>query len=459
MGLSDIFLNPLLEKVAQRIGATVQSETRSQRHRDFMAKGDTYSVEAEIGEALADLMLMFSSAPVVGGSARAEWLDAQSAAFFRKKAKSAVSTSFVHGDVLVVPSWNGRNVQNVIVPAPLFEVLETSGDEATACAYVVAERRHRNTDYRLLQAVELVEYGSGGAKAYANRYRMFVAANDAIVGDGLTMFPDWAERYEQEWFVPNVDRLLVGRMKSPAVDPTRPNTVKGIPICYGAGEPIRQIHHLLDQMSVEFDLSEKAIMADKRLFQTAWYGDESHAELPRGRERLYMTTRGIGGEPQIHEWSPEIRYNAYLEAIDKQERLVERAVGVSPGIISSGNDINYQNIDNVRKGMQRTVAFMESARDAAESMVCDLVYAWDVLANYHGITPMGEHDLTFDWSDDYIETFGDMRDAIIAGEGIGATDAVDYRRWLYGETQEQAAERVAEIRATRDANPTFLMPV
>ncbi len=457
MAISDIF-NPLLDRVAERIGAQIQGQTRSQKHRDFARKGESYSVESEISEALADLMLMFSQAPVTGTGERAAWLDALSTDFFRKQAKAAVSACFVHGDVIVVPSWNGRNVQNVVVPAPLFEVLSHAGDEITACAYVVDEREYKGSTYRLMQAVELIEYQAGGATAYANRYRMFTARNDSLTGGSMEAFPEWADS-ETEWFVPNVDRLLIGRMKSPAIDPTRPNTVKGLPICYGAGEPIRQIHHLLDQMSAEFDLSEKAIMADKRLFQTTWYGDEAHVELPRGRERLYMTTKGIGGEPQIHEWAPSIRHQAYLDAIDKQEQLVERAVGVSPGIISRANDFNYQNIDNVRKGMQRTVAFMESARNSAEVMLGGLAYAWDVLANYHGINPVGSWEQSFDWSDDYIETFGDMRDAIIAGESIGATDAVDYRKWLYGETDEQAAERVEAIRAARDANPTVLMPL
>lgn len=458
MGISEIFLNPIISRVAEAVGKEIQGETRSQRHRDFARKGETYSVETEISEALADLMLMFSSAPVTGESDRADWLDGLSADFLRKQGKAAVSASFVHGDVIVVPSWNGRNIQNVVVPSPAFEVLSCAGDEITACAYVVDEKEYKGSTYRLLQAVELVPYEAHGAKAYANRYRMFAARNDSLTGGSMDAFPEW-ESAELEWHVPNVDRLLIGRMKSPAIDPTRPNTIKGIPICYGAGEPIRQIHRLLDQMSAEFELSEKAIMADKRLFQTTWYGDEAHVELPRGRERLYMTTKGIGGEPQIHEWAPSIRHQAYLEAIDKQERLVERAVGVSPGIISAANDFNYQNIDNVRKGMQRTVAFMESARNSAEVMLSGLSYAWDVLANYHGITPMGQWEQTFDWSDDYIETFGDMRDAIIAGEAIGATDAVDYRKWLYGETDEVAAERVAAIREKRDANPTVLMPL
>lgn len=455
MAITDFILNPLIDRIADRLGMHVQGGYNGQRHRDYAAKGETYSVEAEISEALADLMLMYSGVDVTG-SARAEWLDAQARRFFLTQAKAVAAACFVHGDVLVVPSWNGRNVQNVVVPSNAFEVLACSGDEITAAAYLVDEKRAGGTVHRLFQAVELVGYDSPGGRASGCRYRMFAAANDSLSGGDMRMWPEWAD--EPEWTVPNVDRLLVGRMKSPVIDPTRPNTVKGLPICYGAGEPIRQIHRLLDAMSTEFDLSEKAIMADKRLFQTTWRGDEQRVELPRGRERLYMVTKGLGGDPQIHEWAPEIRHQAYLDAIDKQEQLVERAVGVSSGIISRPNDMNYQNVDNVRKSQQKTIAFVETARRAMEAMLEGLVYSWDVLANYHGIAPLGAYEATYRWSDDYVETFADMRDAIIAGEAIGATDAADYRMWLYGETAEQARERVAEIQAGRP-EPSVLMPV
>ena len=171
-----------------------------------------------------------------------------------------------------------------------------------------------------------------------------------------------------------------------------------------------------------------------------------------------MDVRGQNELP-IKEWSPEIRYQAYIEAIDKQEQLVERAVGVSPGLISNANDQNYQNVDNVRKGQQRTIGFIEKARRSFDRMMEDLVYAWDVLANYYGIDGVGDYELTRDWSTEYIETFADQQSAILAGNAIGATDAADYRVWLYGETPETAKERVAEIKAEQRRGAAVLMPL
>lgn len=448
MGLID----SALEKLAQKLSKYIQGDTPSQTQRDYERKGYSYSVESEISEALADLILMFSTMPISGDSQRAKWLDEVSDRFFRTKAKLLLSSAFGTGDAIVVPSWNGRNIQNVLVDSNDFVILDNSGDEITSCAYVVDTKTVNNQTYTLMQAIELVPYSTSNGDSYANRYRMFIMRNNSLADISLSKFPDWDARYEKEWFIPGVDKLLIGRFKSSTVDPENLNSVKGIPICYGAGEHIAEIHYLLEQMHTEFGLSEKAIIADKRLFKKEWYGDDSRAVLPRGHERLFMEVQGSSSEMTLKEWAPDIRYLAYLEDLDKQERLVERAVGVSSGIISSSNDMNYQNVDNVRKSQQKTMSFVSTARKTAEDCLTNLVYAWNIIANYYQITPPGNYDVNFDWSNEYIETFADRQNAILAGNAIGATDAVDYRMFVMEESPETARERVEEIKASKQEN-------
>lgn len=450
------FLQSIFDRIARTQSKSIQSQTQSQRYRDYHLKGDSYSVEGEMSETLTDLMLMFSSMPVSGDSERALWLDDVSDYFFRNKAGIAFSTAMGTGDCIIVPSWNGRNIQNVIVGADDFEVLQAVGDEITACAYILDRATKDNQTYELLQAVELVEYtAQDGSTSYANRYRMYVARNGSIVSNGLSQFPQWSG-YESEWYIPNVDRLLIGRYRSFTINPNDVNSVKGAPICFGAGEHIREIHYLLDQMHTEFGLSEKAIMADKRLFAKRWRGDSLDTVLPSGRERLFMELEGGSSDFPLKEWSPDIRYLAYLEDLDKQEKLVERAVGVSSGIISTPDDMNYQNVDNVRKSQQKTMGFISKARRQAESCLLGLVYSWNVLANYYGINPVGDYDVNFDWSNEYVETFADRQNAILAGISVGASDAVDFRMYVFEESPETARDRVAEIEAERaDRMPTL----
>lgn len=442
-------IDNVLARLAEKLGATVQGREHRQGFRDYLDKGGSYSIEAEVCESLADLVTMFSAMPISGESERARWLDSVADRAVRDRLRPTVAAAFLTGDCIVVPSWTGRGIQNVIASADDFDVLECVGDEITALAYVVDRWEKRPGEvYTLMQAVELVPYSTESGGAMANRYRMFVSRNGGSIVP-LSQFPHWAERYDEEWYIPNVDRILVGRMRSHVIDPADLNAVKGAPICFGASEPIREIRYLLDQMHAEFGMSEKAIMASKRLFIKDWENGEQVLRMPRGKDRLFMALADSGGEPKIEEWAPDIRYLAYLEAIDKQEKLVERAVGVSSGIISTPNDMNYQNVDNVRKSQQKTMGFVNTARGYAEQCMSDLVYAWDVLANWYSITPMGAYEVSFDWSNEYVETFADRQNAIIAGINVGAMDAVDYRMFVTDESPEEARRRVDEIRAEK----------
>lgn len=454
MSIFDSLFDYIADKVRQRI---YQAEPDA-AYSDAMMKGDSFSVESEISEALADLMTLSFTMPIEGG-ARAEWLDKVADSFVRTKINPAIIEAFISGDVLVVPSWNGRNFDNTIVGADRFEIFQSLGDELLSVAYIVDEKQYNSgTKYTLLQLVELEPYTAlDGTQSYLNRYRLFIAKNDNVIPFSPDIVQEWAA-YEPDWFIPNVDKLLVGRMRSNTFDPAEPNRAKGVPICFGASQPIEEIHYLLDQMHNEFGLSEKAIMADKRLFKKVWGKDSDNPEvvLPNGKERLFEAIGGQGNDMLLKEWAPEIRYQAYMEAIDVQEKMVEKAVGVSQGVISSVSNFNYENVDNVRKSQQKTMSFVNDARMNCESMLVTLAYSWNAIANYYQLAPVGDYSLIFNWSDEYVETFADKQNAILSGESIGATDAVDYRMFLYNEAPEVARARVDEIRAAKQAQtPTF----
>ena len=447
-------LNRTLDALAKAVGKRIQGIEVNAAFTDAGMKGVGYSVESMVCESLTNLMMLNYSMPVSGSSDRAKLLDAVSDEFTRGTMHGAVSTAFLHGDSITVPSWDGRRMDNVIVDSNNFAILGANGNEITAVAYVVDKKKERyGAEYTLLRLVELVPYTSDdGTKTNANVYRTFIAKNGTITDTDLSAFPDWAATNEKEWFIPNVDRLLIGRYRSFALNPNDPNAQKGTPICYGASEPIREIHYLTKQMHNEFALSEKAIIADKSLFKREVIRDSdgniinTKLVLPKGKERLFIDVRGTENGGMIKEWAPAIQLQPYLDALEEQYRAVERCIGVSSGVLSNVNEQSYQNVDNVRKATIKTQSFINSARSVAENYLDQMVYAWNAILNYYGVTPVGDFEIGHDWSDDYINTFADQQNAILAGTTIGATDAVDYRVFVMGEAPEAARENVERIR-------------
>lgn len=459
MGLFDT----VLDRLAAALGKRIQGYEQHAAYRDSGKKGAEYSVESMVCESLANLMMLEYSMPVEGGSARARALDEVSDAFVRDTLCNAVAMGFLTGDSITVPSWNGRTMDNVLVDAGSFAILGANGHEVTSMIYVVDEKQIKHgARYTLLRLIELVPYtAQDGTQTFANHYKTFIAKDGTITDIPLSEFPDWAAANEEEWAIPNVDRLLIGRYRSFTLNPLRPNAQKGTPICFGASAPIREIHYLTQQMHEEFGLSEKAIIADKTLFKKELRRDSEgnvvsqRLVLPKGRERLFMDVgnRGGSGSPLIQEWAPTIQLQPYIDALEKQYQEVEKCVGVSSGILSNLNDQSYQNVDNVRKSTIKTQSFVNTAREACESYLSDMVYAWNAIMNFYGVTPVGDYHVEYKWSDEYINTFSDQQNAILAGEAIGATDAVDYRVFVMGESPEVAKERVAEIKAEKAALP------
>lgn len=459
MGLFDM----VLDRLAAALGKRIQGYEQHAAYRDSGKKGTDYSVESMVCESLANLMMLEYSMPVEGGSARARMLDEVSDAFVRDTLCNAVAMGFLTGDSITVPSWNGRTMDNVLVDAGSFAILGANGHEVTSMIYVVDEKQIKyGARYTLLRLIELVPYtAQDGTQTFANRYKTFIAKDGTITDIPLSEFPDWAAANEEEWVIPNVDRLLIGRYRSFTLNPLRPNAQKGTPICFGASAPIREIHYLTQQMHEEFGLSEKAIIADKTLFKKELRRDSEgnvisqKLVLPKGRERLFMDVgnRGGSGSPLIQEWAPTIQLQPYIDALEKQYQEVEKCVGVSSGILSNLNDQSYQNVDNVRKSTIKTQSFVNTARGVCESYLSDMVYAWNAIMNFYGVTPVGDYHVEYKWSDEYINTFSDQQNAILAGEAIGATDAVDYRVFVMGESPEVAKERVAQIKAEKAALP------
>lgn len=454
----------ILDALAAKVGERVQGRTPTQAYRDAGQKGAGFSVESMVSEALANLVTLDFDMPVTGDGERAAFLNKSAKQFTESMLQPVFVQSFLTGDALVVPSWDGHDMTAAIVPAQNFAILGANGDELTSVAYIVDEKRMRGgSTYTLLRLVELYGYtAEDGTRATGTRYRTFIAKDGAMTDTPLSKFPDWAAHNEEEWYVPATPRLLVGRLRCPTIDPNNPNAQKGTPLCFGASDPIREIHYLTKQMHDEFGLSEKAIIADKRMFRKTpiTNGDGVTTgyklEMPKGRERLFMDVQG-GDSIGIKEWAPTIQLQPYLDALDYQLKRVEKCCGLSTGVVSIPDSETYVNVDNVRKSTLQTQAMVSTCRRVAERMMGQLVEAWDILANYYGITDPGPYDWECKWSNDYINTFSDQQGAILAGQAIGATDAYDYRLFVLGETPEQARARVAEIAAQKSGDNIGLL--
>lgn len=441
-----------IDRYLTKKGAKEQGKPAKQAYRDARDEAGGFSVESMVARSLADLACTGLDFQCSGTSERAQVIDAIGDRFVRRTAVTLMKQGLQFGDALCIPVLGGRGIEHAVVSVDDFRILACAGDEITDVAYVVQRKRTTGHDYALVQEMRLEPYTAQDG----TRTSKAVMELSVVSGDGgvlpVSGFPDWAGEYEPRWEIPNCPHLPLGRLKSFAEDSEHPNSIYGVPICHGASQFIREIHYLVEQEHAEFELSEKGVIADKTMFIRD--GNDT-LSLPKGRQRLFMKvnngSRSLDASQHIDEWAPSIQLSPYEEAIEQQLRLVERAVGVDSGVVSKPENVSYENVDAVRKSSRKTQAFVEAARDRMEECMSQLVYAWDVLLNLRGF-PTGEYSVKYSWSDDYINTYSDQREALVAGYSMGATDALDYRLFVTGEPVETARARVEEIQAGRSAS-------
>lgn len=442
----------LTNKLAALFGGTAQGEAQRPATGDALRKSRDISIESIMSESLASLLLSGASMMVEGEGERADRVRVAASDLVARTAQAAVSQAFVTGDALVVPRMVGERFSNFLVGAEQFAILAANGDELTDVAYIADQVTSGTQKYRLVQRMK---YADG-----------VVLMQAKVLGqDGgevpLSRFARW-DGVEAEQTIEGASGLPIGRLRSFAVDHAKPNSRYGAPICIGASRPIREAHYLMEQQHEEFALSEKGVIADKTMLSTRVKNRDgsmsTEVTLPRGKERLWTPVSGTGNldETQLFKvYAPTIQNTPYAEALEQQFQLIERAVGVDAGILSRANDLNYMNVDNVRKSMLKTQAFIQQARHMFETCAGELATAWDMWLDIEGV-PSGEWSWAMDWSDDYINTFADQRESILAGIGVGAMDAADYRAFVMGEPEQVARERVNEI---ADTNSVQLNPL
>lgn len=442
MGLRNLARNAI-KTFAEAMGYTVQEhhriETTDEDIRDMLTI------------SLADMVTNDFSLPVNGSGQRAQWLDDLADDFVQTTFADVVKAAYDTGDCIIVPAWNGRVVENIIIDADNFAVLDGSTKDVTAVAYTADKVKMGNVEYFLRV---IIEYKNG-----VNTYKASVTKSDGTPNAlPLTSIPKWAN-YLPEWSIQNVDRLLVGRMKCPYRDARHPNSVKGTPLCANAQREIMELRNAYNMLSDEAKLSGKFVVMPKEYFKAGTkrvLGDDGlmHTEtitrVPVGKEKVIMATDGGSGDinqasRQPFAFEPTIRDESIKNLIEQWSVALENKVGVSRGVLSQMNDENYANVDNVRKTTIKTQAFIGKTRKLAQSFFDDLVYAWDKIGNYYTLSPMGDYELTFDWSDEYINTFADHMNGLMTGYTIGAADAVDYRMWFFKEPPDVAQANVQRI--------------
>lgn len=376
---------------------------------------------------LSNYVMSDSELSIEGDNARVELLNKTGQSMW-KNFKKIVSMGFGYGGIVLVPYVKGGKLYYSKVPQNRLTIDETDGELITG-ATILAEIKTITGTIKTTRYFRWTNY-----KIENNNLTITQQFTDEN-GNPIPV-PDFWANIQQVQVITNVDRALFGYIKSP-INNRISNDKYGVPITFGCEETILEIRECLQQIQREFKLKECFVGADSTMF-------DGKDGLPKNG----IFRKVDAGEDGFFEvFDPAIRESSYYARLQELYKRLEHEVGTSAGILS---DVQTQNATatEIKRSMYDTFNVVDDMRTNIEKGLEDFFYACNVLANAYSLSPMGEYELSFNWSYTLLEDTQQEFNQLIQGKNQGVIEKAELRQWLKpDETLEEAREKIAEIEA------------
>ena len=385
---------------------------------------DDINFNAIFSNKLANYTISDSTMNIEGDNKRVDLLNMTGQSMW-KKAKKIVSMAFGYGGVIIVPYVKGGKIYYNLVPQDRLTIDETDGELITG-ATVLAERKvikgKINETVYLRWTNYKIENGN-----------MVITQQYSDEKGNKIPAPDFWKDIQEVRTITNVDRVLFGYIKSP-INNRKANDKYGVPITYGCEATILEIRETMKQMIREYELKEVFVGADATMFngKDALPANGLWKKIDSGKDDFFEVY-----DPQFRD------YTTRLQELYKR---LEHEIGTSYGILSEV-DTAQATATEIKRSMYDTFTICDDMRSNVEKGLDDFFYACNVLANAYNLSPMGEYELSFDWSYSLLEDTQTEWTQKTWAYKNGIEKDVEIRQWMHpDETLEKSQKVIDEIK-------------
>lgn len=379
----------------------------------------------------------------ITGSARADYLAKQMENVI---SRLRINTEYANakGGLVFKPYVVGDEILVDYVQADQFYPVSFDGNGNITSAIFSDQRKKGQFWYTRL------EYHRFDNDQYIIINKVFKSDSENVLGNetSFSVVSDWAD-LEEEVVVTGITSPLFSYFKYPFANSIDTSSPLGVSCYSRAIGLIEEADKIASGLYWEFESGKRAIYVD----ETAFGKDAStgKAKLPIGR--LYRSLKGtgpIGEKGKLFDaWTPEFREASYQSGLNGVLRSIEFSCFLSYGTISDPAEI-AKTATEVNSSKQRYYSMVSDNQKSLKTALDQLLYAMDVYADLFGLAPSGEYEATYDFDDSIIVDADTqmLQDRIDVQSGL--LSKVDYRVRNYGESEEFAKNKLAEIEAERE---------
>jgi len=407
--------------------------------------GHSLNLPSTIASEVARLVTLEMSVNFTGENERAKYIEEQFAAL-RGKLRRYVEYGCAGGGLMFKPyikyvGGEGKEIAIDIVQADMFYPIsfDSKGDIVSA-AFV--ERKTIGKD--VFSRIEKHFKENNGYRITNECYR---STNGTEVGSPalLSEVPEWASLTPEVHIAP-LDSPLFAYFSIPQGNTTEPTSPLGVSVYARAINNIREADSLYDSYLWEYKSGERAIDASEDAFEVDRKGKPA---IPSGQERLFRTnkfsTDDNTSQDLFREFSPDIRGEEFAKGLNGVKEIIEDNCGLAHGTISK-QEYSAKTATEIKTMKQRSYSTITDIQKSLQNALTTLISAIDALASLYNLAPEGTYEVSYVW-DDSIVTDSDVertRDMQEVSQGLMLPH--EFRMKWYGEDEETARARIAEIK-------------
>lgn len=451
-------LQKLIDWVKRLFGIkTADAPSGPDRYAEQYEDVSCENITAKISNKLATMVFSDSSINVDGTGQRAELIRRIIQNLLRD-ADWITAQAFGKGGKVIVPVVNGEKLQVTPMDQRRMSIRRIDDGKIMEATLVYNCTVQDDKRYYLLADYNVDDNG-------LQTIRFRVVSEDGSETE-KSAIKAWAN-IDDEISISGTDRALFAFLPCPR-DNRKDDKKYGVPITYGAETEVNELIEHAKIYSREYKLTRAMLGLDSTLWRRR--GDKDKAtpkpisiddikKTVQDSDEPFIPVDSSAMDPSTPwlSFSPNIRYEAMEGRYNSLSRRVEKACGLSQGILTERQNMNYANKDEVRAAMYDTFCVVRAMRDNWQRALEDIAYATDVLAERFGLTPAGSRDsyeIQYDWDTSLIESSAEAFTQTMEGHAAGVISDAELRQWLRGGTLDEAKKAVEEIRKEkRENNP------
>jgi A118 family predicted phage portal protein len=424
------WLNSLLLWIKKRFGQIDVTNAQINTNRSFtLSYSDlsTLNITGIIAKKLAQLIVSDNTIDYNGDSPKALKIHLV-VEQIKAHLQTIVTRCLAVGGVVIKPAYVGGEFFIDILNQDRFIDVKRIGPNINSAAFLMDEIA---IDDRVYQRIETHNLENG---VYT------ITQTCMLNGNAVPMIETWKD-FRPETTLTGVERMLFTVLKSPVDTREDVNSPYGAPITYGCESLIKSILDTIEEMNVDITSKRSMLGIDQTCFTGV-------GQLPRNGIISLFNAIDANGMPLVIDYSPDIRIDQYRAALEVQLQLLEKACGLSRGILTD-MDTRNATATEIKRSLHDTFSAVDSIRDGIHTAINEILYACEVICDVNGIA--GEPgELSIEWSYSLLEDTTETRETLFNGYQVGVVEPWELRRWIFDETENEAKAGLPDMEAHED---------